>query len=121
MNFNEYMTDAIKRRLSQLDESTQQIGETDKFKGNEYVGPHHHEYVLWSPSIGWGKTGDALDDPAKGAMNVPTHEHMIVDGKCLEAAGHTHELKAPTRTFLSTDPPKAAIATIENKPQEGGK
>lgn len=121
MKFNEYMKDAVQRRAAQMSESTQQIGETDKFKGNEFVGPHHHEYILWAPAIGWGKTGDALDDPKKDAMNVPTHEHMIVDGKCLEAAGHTHELLAPIRSFLSTDPPKAAIASIETAPQNGGK
>ena len=121
MNFEQYSKNEIEHRNSQVNESTQQIGETDKFKGNKFVGPHHHEYILWAPNIGWGKTGDALDDPKKGAVNVPTHEHMIVDGKVLEAAGHTHELLAPSKTFLSTDPPKRAVATVETEPQTGGK
>jgi len=121
MNFEQYSKSEICKRADQLNESTQQIGETDKFKGNNFVGPHHHEYILWDPKIGWGKTGDALDDPKKGAANVPTHEHMIVDGKVLECAGHTHELLAPSKTFLSTDPPKRAVATVDTQPQEGGK
>lgn len=86
-----------------VNEGTQVFGQTDVFKGDKYCGPHHHDYVLWAPNIGWGKTGDALDDPEEGKMCAPGHEHMIVDGKVLEAAGHTHKLLDGEKV-LSTNP-----------------
>ena len=46
MNFEEYSKSEISQRQNTLNETTQQIGETDKFKGNNFVGPHHHEYIF---------------------------------------------------------------------------
>ena len=81
-----------------LVESTVSIGQTDSMKGNQCCGPHHHDYILWDPAQGWGKTGPALDEPKKASIHAAMHEHMIVDGKVLESCGHTHELKAPIYT-----------------------
>lgn len=38
---------------------------------------------------------------------------MIVDGKVLEAAGHTHELLAPTQTGDLNSMPDQAVAVKE--------
>lgn len=111
MNLGQYVKNEIEERKHDLNESIVQLGKTDDFKGNDFIGPHYHEYILWDPNTGWGKTGDALDVPTLGAKNVPTHEHMIVNGVVLEAAGHTHKLEKPNTTCLSTDVPKQAIVT----------
>lgn len=113
MQLNKYVKNEVERGKP-LDESMFIYGKTDSYKGDKYCGPHHHDYVLWSPQIGWGKTGDALDDPevGSGKLVAATHEHMIIGGKVLEAAGHTHKLlKGDER--LDTDPPKKAIETKE--------
>ncbi len=96
-----------------VNESTSVYGKTDVFKGDKYCGPHHHDYVLWAPQIGWGKTGDALDDPEKGKICAGTHEHMIVDGKVLEAFGHTHKLLAGTNVLDTNPAPMQATKVVE--------
>lgn len=111
MDLAQYVKSEIES-VRPIDESTQVFGETDVYKGDAHCGPHHHEYVLWSPQIGYGKTGDALDNPATGKLVAATHEHMIIDGKVLEVMGHTHKL-LPGKNALSTDPPKSALCVKE--------
>jgi hypothetical protein len=113
-NLNEYLNNEIER-VKPLDESTVSIGKTDTYGGSKVCGPHHHDYILWDPSTGWGKTGPALDDPKKGMMYASCHEHMIVDGKVLEAAGHTHDLEAPVFTGDQTKFAPQAAQTKEVK------
>lgn len=96
-NLNSYLNNEVEK-VKPINESTVSIGKTDSFGGNAACGPHHHDYILWDPTTGWGKTGVPLDEPKKGKMYACSHEHMIVDGKVLEAAGHTHELEKPIFT-----------------------
>lgn len=97
-NLETYLKSEVEA-VQHLDESVVSIGETDSFKGDEYTGPHRHEYILWDPNTGWGKTSGPIDEPdGKVRLNAGVHEHMIVDGKVLEVAGHTHELKKPVYT-----------------------
>lgn len=112
MNFTEYMNEEVKS-TNPMNESTVSLGKTDRWKGDKVCGAHHHDYILWDPHTGWGKTGDALEDFKKNNHPVATHEHMIVDGKVLEAAGHTHELLAPTQTGDLNSMPDQAVAVKE--------
>lgn len=46
MNFNEYLNNEIKK-VKPLNENTAEAGDTDVFKGSEWMGSHHHKYVIW--------------------------------------------------------------------------
>lgn len=107
MNFQQYLNEEIKG-CKPINETVVQAGKTDVFKGNEYCGKHHHQYILWYPAKGWGETGNALEDPVSGNAPVVGHIHMIVDGKVLEANGHTHELLKP-----DMEGPDTSISDIE--------
>lgn len=99
MDFQQYLCEELEHGKP-INENVVQAGITDTFKGNEYCGKHHHEYLLWYPGMGLGETGTALEEPVSGNAPVPGHRHMIVDGKVLEYNGHTHELNKPTRTSI---------------------
>jgi len=95
-----------------MNESQYKIGNTSMFEGNDFMGSHHHEYILWSPQLGWGKTGDAIaNTEVDGILIAHGHEHMIVDGVVLEVYGHTHTLEQGDIRF-KTDLPKAGVTTI---------
>ena len=96
-NLDEFLKNTVES-VHDLNESTVSIGQTDSMKGNQCCGPHHHDYILWDPAQGWGKTGPALDEPKKDSIHAAMHEHMIIDGKVLESCGHTHELLKPIYT-----------------------
>jgi len=67
-------------------ETLQKHGNTDEVSGGAATVPHWHEYIM--NEFGQGYT--------LGAMGGVSHEHMIVNGECLQCQGHTHKLLEPT-------------------------
>jgi len=102
--FSDYISEEMEKALN---ENTSQIGVTDTFKGNDVMGAHHHEYWIFDET-GYGRTSDALAEPAN--LNEPTpvskvggHIHFINNGVVQPAGdGHTHELLAPQKIDADT-------------------
>lgn len=100
MNFEEY-TISQSQHNKPINETWSKTGETTVWKGNEFCGSHYHRYIIWSANKGDGWTGVGIPDE-KNKKEIGSHQHMIVDGKCLEAQGHTHDLKTG-KMILSTE------------------
>lgn len=97
MILQDYLKNEVKKTVK-LNETMAESGKTDTFKGSEWMGKHHHEYIIWSVESGYGWTGDAINDVKPGESNacVASHVHMIIDGKIMPCGdGHSHELLEP--------------------------
>ena len=104
--FSDYISEEMEKALN---ENTSQIGVTDTFKGNDVMGAHHHEYWIFDET-GYGRTSDALAEPAN--LNEPTpvskvggHIHFIDGNGQVRPAGdgHTHKLLPPQKVGPDTE------------------
>lgn len=106
MNLQDYIKNEM-HKTAPLNENTAEAGDTDMFKGSEWMGPHHHKYVIWDNLTGYGYTGDVLIDNPDHTSNlacVADHIHLIVNWEVLPLGdGHTHKLEKPEQVAPDTD------------------
>ena len=102
--FSDYINEQC---TNALNENTSQIGLTDTFAGSNVMGPHHHEYWIFD-EFGYGRTSDAINEPANLNAETPIttvggHVHHIVNGQVWPAGdGHTHKLLEPQKIDADT-------------------
>jgi hypothetical protein len=103
-----------------------EAGDTDGFEGSQWMGPHHHKYVIWDNQTGYGYTGDVLlDNPdhKEGLAPCCDHIHLIMNWEVIPLGDmHTHKLLKPEQVAVDTDigsvPREAFLKTLP--PQHGG-
>lgn len=124
MNLQDYLKNEM-QKTTQLNENTAEAGNTSVFEGSDYMGPHHHKYVIWDNQTGYGYTGDVLVDNPDHKVNtcVADHIHLIVNWEVLPLGdGHTHKLEKPEQVAPDTDigsvSKEAFLKTLP--PQYGG-
>ena len=105
MNLNEYIRNELKKTV--INENMSVTGDTSVFEGSQFMGPHHHKYIVWSTETGYGYTSDVLVDNPDHETNlacVPSHIHLIVNWEVLPLGeGHTHKLEKPSQIAPDTD------------------
>ena len=124
MNLNEYIMNEFKKTI--INENMSEAGDTSIFEGNQFMGPHHHKYVVWSAETGYGYTGDVLlDNPdhKEGLAPCCDHIHLIMNWEVIPLGDmHTHKLMKPEQVAVDTDigsvPREAFLKTLP--PQHGG-
>lgn len=115
MNFEEYQISEA-QHLRPINETWSKIGETSIWKGDNFCGAHHHKYVIWAAVKGDGWTGVGIPE-VDAKMGVGSHQHMIVNGQCLEAQGHTHDLKTGKMiisTEVGTDTATVPVSIVDD-------
>lgn len=124
MNLNEYIMNEFKKTI--INENMSEAGDTSIFEGNQFMGPHHHKYVVWSAETGYGYTGDVLiDNPdhKEGLAPCCDHIHLIMNWEVIPLGDmHSHKLMKPEQVAVDTDigsvPKDAFLKTLP--PQHGG-
>ncbi|MBO7691810.1 MAG: hypothetical protein J6T10_04150 [Methanobrevibacter sp.] len=106
MNLQNYLkNEMVKTKV--LNENTAEAGDCSVFEGSQWMGPHHHQYVIFDNLTGQGYTGDVLiDNPdhKEGLAPVCDHIHLIVNWEVLPLGdGHTHKLEKPIKVQPDTD------------------
>lgn len=106
MNLQDYIKNEM-QRTKPLNENTAEAGDTDVFEGSQWMGSHHHKYVIWDNLTGYGYTGDVLVDNPDHKTDmacVASHVHLIVNWEVLPLSdGHTHKLLKPDQVGPDTD------------------
>ena len=47
MNLNDYILQEFKKVPEVIKENMAEAGDTDIFEGSQWMGPHHHKYIIW--------------------------------------------------------------------------
>lgn len=106
MNLQDYIKNEM-MKTKPLNENTAEAGECSVFEGSQWMGSHHHQYVIFDNITGYGYTGDVLIDNPDHKTDmacVPDHIHLIVNWQVLPLGdGHTHKLEKPIKVQPDTD------------------
>lgn len=106
MNLQDYLKNEM-QKTAPLNENTAEAGDTEVFKGSQWMGPHHHKYVIWDNLTGYGYTSDVIVDNPDHETDlacVASHIHLIVNWEVLPLGdGHTHKLEKPSQIAPDTD------------------
>lgn len=107
MNFNDYVVQEFRKVSPVIKENMSEAGDTDTFGGSQWMGPHHHKYVIWDNQTGYGYTGDVLvDNPEhkEGLSPCCSHIHLIMNWEVVPLGDmHTHKLLRPEQVAVDTD------------------
>ena len=106
MNLQDYFKNEM-QKTKPLNDNTAEAGDVSVFDGSQWMGPHHHKYIIWDNLTGYGYTSDVIiDNPEhkKDLACVADHIHLIVNWEVLPLGdGHTHKLEKPTQIAPDTD------------------
>lgn len=106
MNLQDYIKNEMQKTVP-LNENTAEAGDTEVFKGSQWMGPHHHKYVVFDNLTGYGYTSDVIIDNPEHKTDLPcvaSHIHLIVNWEVLPLGdGHTHKLEEPSQVAPDTD------------------
>ena len=106
MKLDDYIKQEFQKTMP-LNENMAAAGDTSVFEGSQWMGPHHHKYVIWDNQTGYGYTGDVLidnEEHKEGLAPVCDHIHLIMNWEVIALGDmHTHELLKPEQVAVDTD------------------
>lgn len=107
MKLDDYIVQEFRKVKPVINENMSEAGDTDAFEGSQWMGPHHHKYVIWDNQTGYGYTGDVLmDNPdhKEGLAPCCDHIHLIMNWEVLPLGDmHSHKLLKPEQVAVDTD------------------